>query len=99
LKDFGNPQKLLSPDNVDKANLVSYVNDAVGYATKGQLKHRELKKDTKGNADIAVFDFTSIKKAENSARIKERKGHKLLIGLVGDSLFEVRQACIWEDAL
>ena len=41
--------------------------------------------------DIAVFDFTSIKKAEHAARIVERKGSKLLVGLVGDSLLEVRK--------
>lgn len=79
----------MSQENVDKEKLITYVNDAVSYATKGQLDNLALKRDDKNNADIAVFDFTSIKKAENSARIIERKGHKLLLGLVGDSLLEV----------
>lgn len=89
-QDYGNkPLKLLHPDNVDQEKLVCYVNEAVSYATKGQLHNHDLKRDERGKADIAVFDFTSIKKAENSARIIERKGHKLLLALVGDSLLEV----------
>lgn len=57
----------------------------------------ELKKVKNNQPDIAAFDFTSIKKAEHAARIIERKGSKLLVGLVGDSLLEVRtkkQACM-----
>lgn len=80
---------MLSQDNVDQEKLVCYVNDAINYATNGQLHNQELKRDDKGRPDIAVFDFTSIKKAENSARIIERKSHKLLLALVGDSLLEV----------
>lgn len=75
------------------------MNDAVSYATRGQLDNLELKRDDKNSADIAVFDFTSIKKAENSARIIERKGHKLLLGLVGDSLLEVSRFFVGEKVV
>lgn len=68
----------------------------VEYATKGKLNQENLeyKVTSTGIKDVAVFDFTSIKKAENAARIIERKGSKLLVGLVGDSLLEVRQVSI-----
>ena len=39
--------------------------------------------------DVAMFDFTSMYHSENACRVMERQGHKLLIGLVGDSLLEV----------
>ena len=42
-----------------------------------------------GHPDVAMFDFTSMYAAENACRAIERKGHKLLLSLVGDSLLEV----------
>ena len=36
-----------------------------------------------------MFDFTSLYQAENAAKIYERKGHRLLALVVGDSLLEV----------
>lgn len=42
-----------------------------------------------GQPDVAMFDFTSMYAAENASRILERRGHKLLMILVGDSLLEV----------
>ena len=63
--------------------------DVVKYATEGTLKNLELKVLRNNQPDIAAFDFTSIKKAEHAARIIERKGSKLLVALVGDSLLEV----------
>ena len=64
--------------------------DVVKYATEGTLKNLELKVLRNNQPDIAAFYFTSIKKAEHAARIIERKGSKLLVALVGDSLLEVR---------
>lgn len=42
-----------------------------------------------GQSDVAMFDFTSMHRAENASLVKERKGKRLLIGLVGDCLVEV----------
>ncbi|CAK9298856.1 unnamed protein product [Gordionus sp. m RMFG-2023] len=42
----------------------------------------------KGQADVNVFDFTSMFQAESSLRIIERMDKLLLIGLVGDALLE-----------
>ena len=88
-QDLSPPVKLLAPSNIDQSKLLEYVTDVVQYATKGTLKKLELKIVGNNQPDIAAFDFTSIKKAEHAARIIERKGSKLLVGLVGDSLLEV----------
>ena len=72
--------------------------DVVKYATKGTLKNLELKIVGNNQPDIAAFDFTSIKKAEHAARIIERKGSKLLVGLVGDSLLEVSIKNLYSSA-
>lgn len=63
--------------------------DAVNFGTEGKLTDVEFVKNDRGKSDIAVFDFTSLKKAEHAARIVERRGHRLLMALVGDSLIEV----------
>ena len=42
-------------------------------------------------ADVAMFDFTSLFQAENSTRIVEKHGKRILLSLVGDSLLEVRK--------
>ena len=39
-----------------------------------------------------MFDFTSMYHSETACRVIERNRHKLLIGLVGDSLLEVSAA-------
>ena len=59
------------------------------FGTEGKLTDIEFVKNDRGKSDIAVFDFTSLKKSEHAARIVERKGHRLLLALVGDSLIEV----------
>jgi hypothetical protein len=79
---------LLAPRNVNTERLVEYALDAVKFGTEGKLTNMEFKIE-RGKPDIAVFDFTSLKKAEHAARIIERKGHRLLLALVGDSLIEV----------
>lgn len=88
-QDLGQSAKLLAPCNINHSKLLEYVTDVVKYATKGTLKTLELKIVGNNQPDIAAFDFTSIKKAEHAARIIERNGSKLLVGLVGDSLLEV----------
>jgi hypothetical protein len=40
-----------------------------------------------------MFDFTSLFQAENSSRFLERKGKRLLLALIGDSLLEVTHSC------
>ncbi|XP_065647799.1 uncharacterized protein LOC101241235 isoform X1 [Hydra vulgaris] len=88
IQDFSDPKRLLDPSNICSEKLVEYTLCAVNFATNHQLPDLEFKKLSNGKSDIALFDFTSIKKAANAARIVERKKQKLLLALVGDSLME-----------
>lgn len=89
-QDFADPKELLMPSNTDKERLIQFTRSAVNYATDHELpEDLEFKQLSNGNPDIALFDFTSIKKASNASRIIERRKRKLLLALVGDSLIEV----------
>ena len=35
-----------------------------------------------------VFDFTHLYSSQNACRVRQQRGHRLLLGLVGDSLME-----------
>lgn len=63
------------------------------YATKGGLARDtlEFKLDARDREDVALFDFTSLFAAENAARIVERRGKRVLMCIVGDSLIEVSE--------
>lgn len=80
---------MLAPENVDREALMEYARDAADFATSYQLPSLDFAVNHYGQADVAMFDFTSMYAAENACRVLERRGHKLLQGLVGDSLLEV----------
>ena len=80
---------LLARDNVNQDALCNYAREAADFSTNHQLPHLDFAFNHYGQADIAMFDFTSLFQAENSCRVVERMGHKLLMCLVGDSLLEV----------
>lgn len=80
---------MLAPENVDRQALMEYARDAADFATNYQLPSLDFAVNHYGQADVAMFDFTSMYAAENACRIMEKRGHKLLQGLVGDSLLEV----------
>lgn len=88
LNDTVNSKDILHRSNVSKSALINYAIEAASYATNDQLPHLEFEKNPDGTKDVAIFDFTNMWQAENSCRIMERRGKKLLIGLVGDSLLE-----------
>lgn len=69
--------------------LEQYARDASSYATKDHLKGLPFEKNHRGENDVALFDFTSLVKSENAARIVEKKGKSILLCLAGDSLLEV----------
>ena len=48
-----------------------------------------LQSSDTGAEDVAIFDFTSMYSAEHAAKIYSKKGHTLIVGLVGDGLMEV----------
>ncbi|KAG8222332.1 hypothetical protein J437_LFUL001874, partial [Ladona fulva] len=86
--DYANTAKLLSPENVDREALLGYAREAANFATEGKLPHLEPAVNHHNQPDVAMFDFTSLYAAENASRVVERRGHRLLKLLVGDSLTE-----------
>lgn len=69
--------------------LQRFARAAADFATHGKLGKLEFAQDAHGRPDVAAFDFTSMMRAESSARVQEKHGARLLLGLVGDCLVEV----------
>ncbi|XP_054991588.1 F-actin-monooxygenase MICAL1-like [Sorex araneus] len=88
LQDWPETERLLSSDNVVPEALQRFVRDAADFATQGKLGNLEFALDAHGRPDVSAFDFTSMMRAESSARVQERHGARLLLGLVGDCLVE-----------
>lgn len=95
LQDRSDAQQLLAPANVDDNALYSYAKEAAHFSTGGNLSDLEFAKTPSGKPDVAMFDFTCMHRAENASLVRERRNKRLLIGLVGDCLVEVRN-CIYE---
>ncbi|XP_053994798.1 F-actin-monooxygenase Mical isoform X2 [Hylaeus volcanicus] len=88
LQDHADTAKLLAKENVDREALMLYAREAAEFSTEYQMMDMEFAVNHYGQPDVAMFDFTSMYAAENASRILERRGHKLLMTLVGDSLLE-----------
>lgn len=73
--------------------LQRFARAAADFATHGKLGKLEFAQDAHGRPDVSAFDFTSMMRAESSARVREKHGARLLLGLVGDCLVEVRGQC------
>ena len=89
-QDYNDTAMLLARDNVNQDALANYAREAADFSTSSQLPNLEFAVNHYGQADLAMFDFTSLFQSENASRVVERSGHKLLMMLVGDSLLEVR---------
>ena len=89
LQDYPETNQLLSPDNIDRKALEDYIIEAVNFSTNNKLPNPQFALNSRGEPDIALIDFTEMYQAENACRVVQRKGRKLLVGLVGDSLLEV----------
>uniref|UniRef100_A0A8C2BVY3 Molecule interacting with CasL protein 1 n=1 Tax=Cyprinus carpio TaxID=7962 RepID=A0A8C2BVY3_CYPCA len=87
-QDFPDVNQLLAPANVNQKALEEYAYDAADFSTDHMLPDLEFARDHAGRPDVAMFDFTCMHRAENASLVKERKGKRLLIALVGDSLVE-----------
>lgn len=81
--------QLLGKANVVPEALQQFARAAADFATHGKLGKLEFAQDARGRPDVAAFDFTSMMRSESSARIQEKHGARLLLGLVGDCLVEV----------
>ncbi|KAK9515111.1 hypothetical protein VZT92_025781 [Zoarces viviparus] len=87
-QDFSDAEELLAPANVDREALYRYAHDAAYFSTGGKLPDLQFAKNHAGQPDVAMFDFTCMQRAENASLVRERRGKKLLMGLVGDCLVE-----------
>ncbi|XP_045594784.1 F-actin-monooxygenase Mical isoform X2 [Procambarus clarkii] len=88
INDLPDTQQLLHSSNVNRNALLDYAREAADFSTNYQLPHLDFAVNHYGKPDVAMFDFTSMFAAENASRMVERKGHKLVAGLVGDTLLE-----------
>lgn len=89
LQDYSDAEQLLASANVDHEALCRYAHDAASFSTGGKLPDLQFAQNHAGQRDVAMFDFTCMHRAENASLVRERKGKKLLMGLVGDCLVEV----------
>ncbi|XP_061171065.1 F-actin-monooxygenase mical1-like [Saccostrea echinata] len=83
-----NAKALLAPDNIDKVKLTKFACNVAEVCTDGLLPDLECETNYRGEPDVAIFDFTAMYYSESASRVLVRNGHKLLMGLVGDSLLE-----------
>ena len=91
LEDKEDRKELMHPSNINKDALYKYAIDASQYATSHfstALPSKEFALNARGVPDVAVFDFTNLYSARNASRVMVRKGHQLLMAIVGDSLLE-----------
>ena len=91
LEDLEDRKALMSPKNINREKLHQFAIEAATYSTghfSTELPTTEFALDGRGNPDCACFDFTNLYSARNSSRVMVRKGHQLLMSIVGDSLLE-----------
>ncbi|XP_046728913.1 protein-methionine sulfoxide oxidase mical3b isoform X3 [Silurus meridionalis] len=88
LQDHADTEVLLSRDNVDQNALLVYAREAADFSTNHQLPTLDFAMNHYGQPDVAMFDFTCMYATENAALVRQRRGHRLLVALVGDSLLE-----------
>ncbi|XP_013366271.1 PREDICTED: protein-methionine sulfoxide oxidase MICAL1 isoform X1 [Chinchilla lanigera] len=87
-QDWLETDRLLGSANVVSEALQRFARAAADFATNGKLGKLEFAQDAHGRPDVSAFDFTSMMRAECSARVQEKHGARLLLGLVGDCLVE-----------
>lgn len=78
--------------------LCKYAAQAADFATKGMLPQLVFAQNSRGQPDVAMFDFTALYSAVFSSRLVERKGRTLILTIVGDSLHEVKYERDWNKA-
>lgn len=76
---------------MDQNALLLYAREAADFSTNHQLPTLDFAMNHYGQPDVAMFDFTCMYASENAALVRQRRGHGLLVALVGDSLLEVRR--------
>lgn len=90
LQDKVDIESLLAPENVNRDALLSYAKEAANFSTNYCLPELEFALNHRALPDVDMFDFTCMRRSENAALVREHNGARLLLGLVGDCLVEVR---------
>jgi hypothetical protein len=80
--------KLLSNENINFEALCDYAKLAAYESTNHKFKTLDFAKSHYGKPDVAIFDYASLFHSANASRIIERKGKKIFLSLVGDSLIK-----------
>nr|CDS18985.1 protein MICAL 3 [Echinococcus granulosus] len=88
IKDLEDPVKLLSAENVNFSALEQLAREVATFVTRGGLRRLDFALNSRGQPDVAVFDFTSLSAAQYACRVVDRKGRPLCQCLVGDALLE-----------
>ena len=87
LQDKSTAAGLLARSNVDHEKLKSFALEIAEFST--DLPKYDYELNHHGAADVALFDFTSVYQACHAACVRDKNHHKLLVGLVGDGLYQV----------
>lgn len=67
-QDHADTRALLSPENINRVQLLAYARDAAKWTTGLE---QEFALNHYGEPDVAMFDFTSMYAAENACRAKK----------------------------
>uniref|UniRef100_A0A1I8ALX6 LIM zinc-binding domain-containing protein n=2 Tax=Steinernema glaseri TaxID=37863 RepID=A0A1I8ALX6_9BILA len=86
-QDYDEISLLLAKDNIDQEMLCKFATETANFATENKLPLNFVT-NTRGDCDVAMFDFTCMYKAQHSTRLYEHGGKFLLTTIVGDSLYE-----------
>ena len=90
LKEDVSKEGLLDKDNQNMDALKEFVLKAAVHSTEGNpvKKSARLECSLDSLVDVSIFNFSELYRSAQASRVIERRGHRLLIGLVGDSLMQ-----------
>ena len=90
LKEDMSKENLLDKDNQNTDALKEFVLKAAVHSTEGNpvKKSARLECSLDNMVDVSIFNFSELYRSAQASRVIERRGRRLLIGLVGDSLMQ-----------
>ena len=90
LKEDVSKEGLLDKDNQNMDALKEFVLKAAVHSTEGNpvKKSARLECSLDNLVDLSIFNFSELYRSAQASRVIERRGRRLLIGLVGDSLMQ-----------
>ena len=90
LKEDVSKEGLLDKDNQNMDALKEFVLKAAVHSTERNpvKKSARLECSLDNLVDVSIFNFSELYRSAQASRVIERRGRRLLIGLVGDSLMQ-----------